>query len=126
VSGLEAKMRRHEHEAKVALEEAETARKEAVAAVSEASNVRRAREELMQANRKAMENQTALNKEKAARAALEKQLGDEQAASAAANEELKRVKEEMARLKAKLVNAENAIERMASRSSAKAARSPVK
>jgi hypothetical protein len=126
VSGLEAKMRRHEHEAKVALEEAENARKEAVAAVSEASNVRRAREELMQANRKAMENQTALTKEKAARTALEKQLSDEQSDRAAANQEVKTLKEEMARLKAKLVNAENAIERMASRSAGKAAKSPVK
>jgi len=63
---------------------------------------------------------------KTARAALEKQLSDEQSDRAAANDEVKTLREEMARLKTKLVNAENAIERMASRSAAKAAKSPVK
>jgi hypothetical protein len=140
VSGLEASMRRHEMEAKRALEEAQTARRDAEGALNDASNVRRAREELMQANRKAMETQTALSKEKAARTAAEQELEKAKAAADQASEELMRVtadlaeaqagagvaaenlklKEEVARLKAKLVNAEAALEKMMSRGAAKA------
>nr|UXE44862.1 hypothetical protein Hi04_10k_c3807_00027 [uncultured bacterium] len=122
VSGLEASMRRHEMEAKHALQEAENARREATTSASDASNVRRAREELMIANRRAMEGQAALSKEKAARAAVEKALADEHAAAQRKDDELKGLKEEVARLKTKLINAETAIERMASRSASKASR----
>jgi hypothetical protein len=115
VSGLEATMRRHEVEAKHAVEEAEAARREAEAAVSEAANVRRAREELMHANRKAIEGQTALGKERTTRQAAERALADERAALAAAQDEARRLKDEMTRLKQKLVQTEAALERMASR-----------
>jgi hypothetical protein len=119
VSGLEASMRRHEMEAKRALEEAESSRQAAIADAAAALNVRKAREELMVANRKAMEAQTAFSKERAARQAAEKTSVDDRAAREAAERETAQIREEMARLKTKLVNAEAAIERMSTRAPAK-------
>lgn len=108
VSGVEAKLRRHEMESKRALEEAEAARREAQALAQDASSVRRAREELLVANRKAMETQAALKRERDAKAVTDKAL-------ATATAEVEQLKAEVSKLKAKLVAAENALERAATR-----------
>ncbi len=115
VSSLEATVRRHELDVNHAKDEAEQARREAAASALEASSSRRAREELLVANRKAMETQAALNKERSGRLAAEKAAAEAHAAEQAAQEEVQRVKAELARLKGKLVAAEDALERAASR-----------
>jgi hypothetical protein len=111
VSGLEATMRRNEVEAKRAFDEAEAARQEAEASASDAANVRRAYQELMQTSRRPTESQSASAKERGARQAL----ATERAAKEAAQEAAQHLRDEVARLKAKLVNVEATLERMASR-----------
>ena len=115
VAGLEAKLRRFENEAAHARADAEAARKEANEVVADTAALRRSREELVAANRKAMEAQTALNKERAIRSAAEAPIAEARAAQQAAEAETKKVTAELARLKAKLITAENALERSATR-----------
>jgi len=118
VSSLEATVRRRDLDISHARDEAELARREATASALEASSSRRAREELMSANRKAMESQAALTKERNARMAAEKQIGDSQASEVAAHQENESLLGEVTKLKAKLVAAEDALERMASKKQA--------
>jgi hypothetical protein len=108
VSAVEAKLRRHEMESKRAVEEAEGAKREAQALIADAGSVRRAREELLVANRKAMESQAALKRERDAKAVADKSLAE-------ATSEVEQLKAEVSKLKAKLVAAENALERAATR-----------
>ena len=110
VSGLEAKLRRHEADAAKAREELEKAVREAKAAANEAAAVRKAREELALANRKAMEAQSALNKERNGRLAAEKALSETRAALEPLQEQNKKLAEDYARLKARLVAAERALD----------------
>ena len=108
VSALEAKLRRHEIEAKRTLEEAEHARREALANAADSASLRKARDELLHANRKAMEAQATLKRERDAKTVADKQLAEAQAKTGA-------LEAEVSRLKAKLIAAENALERAATR-----------
>lgn len=108
VSAIEAKLRRHEMESKRMLEEAEAARKEAASNAADVASLRKAREELLQANRKAMEAQAQLKRERDARAIADKGLAETTARAQA-------LEAEVSKLKAKLIAAENALERAASR-----------
>lgn len=108
VSALEAKLRRQEVEAKRMLEEAEAARKEAQASAADSASLRKARDELLQANRKAMEAQAQLKRERDAKAVSDKAHAENQARVIA-------LEGEVSKLKAKLIAAENALERAATR-----------
>ncbi|MBL8957592.1 MAG: PilZ domain-containing protein [Myxococcaceae bacterium] len=108
VSAIEAKLRRHEMESKRMLEEAEAARREAASNAADVASLRRAREELLQANRKAMEAQAQLKRERDA-----KVLADKTHAETAARAQA--LEAEVSKLKAKLIAAENALERAAAR-----------
>ena len=108
VSAIEAKLRRQEIEAKRMLDEAEVARKEAAANAADSASLRKARDELLQANRKAMEAQAALKRERDAKVVSDKALAEAQAKAAA-------LEGEVSKLKAKLISAENALERAATR-----------
>lgn len=110
VSGLEAKIRRQEAEVQRAKEEAEAARREAREFAADAASLRRAREELALANKKAMEAQALANKERTGFAALEKQYADLRGAYHQLNLERTQLKEEVQKLKNKLIAAENALE----------------
>ncbi len=115
VSGLEATVRRLQTDATHARDEAERSRREAVANAMEANGVRKAKEELMAANRKAMEAQAGLTKERNRAAAAEASVAEARVAQRAAEAEIERLKAEAARLKSKLVAAETALEKMATR-----------
>ncbi|MHB8877648.1 MAG: PilZ domain-containing protein, partial [Myxococcaceae bacterium] len=117
-AGLEAKLRRQDKDVAAAREEAVAARREAAEVLADAQTLRRSREELVAANRKAMEAQAQLNKERAARVTLEADLAVSRAGQRAAEAEGSKATAEAARLKAKLVAAENALERSAARRAA--------
>jgi hypothetical protein len=121
VSSLEAQLRRRELDVSHAKDEAELARREATASALEASSARRAREELLTANRKAMESQASLTKERNARVSAEKQISEAQAAELAAHQENERLLAEVQKMKQKLVAAEEALEKAAARKAAGAA-----
>lgn len=110
VSGLESKLRRQEADVQRAKEEVEAARREAREFASDASALRKAREELALANKKAMEAQAVANKERAAFSALEKQYTELRGAYHQLNIERTELKEEVQKLKNKLIAAENALE----------------
>lgn len=118
VSSLEAKLRRQEQDAARAKEEAEAARREAKGMAADTAGLRKSREELASANKKAMEAHASATKEKAARQALEKQLTELKAAHAAALADRQELAEEVAKLKSKLIAAENALDRMPRRTAA--------
>jgi hypothetical protein len=118
VSSIEAQLRRRELDVSHAKDEAELARREATASALEASSARRAREELLTANRKAMESQASLTKERNARSSAEKQIADAQAAELAAHQENERLLGEVQKMKQKLVAAEEALERAAAKKAA--------
>jgi DNA repair exonuclease SbcCD ATPase subunit len=83
---------------------------------AEVASSKKVREELMTANRKAIEAQASFQKEKREREALAERVqdleNDLQRASgkSAGTEEVKKLREDVAKLKAKLVAAENAME----------------
>lgn len=108
VSAIEAKLRRQEVESKRMLDEAEAARKEAAANAADTASLRKAREELLQANRKAMEAQAGLKRLTDAKVVSDKQLAEQSA-------RITSLEQEVSKLKAKLIAAENALERAASR-----------
>jgi hypothetical protein len=112
VSGLESKLRRQEADVLRAKEEVEQARREAREFASDSAGLRKAREELAVANKKAMEAQSLSNKERNVRAGLERELADLRATHEIEVDERKRLTEEVQRLKSKLIAAENALERM--------------
>ncbi len=114
VSAIEAKLRRHEMESKRMLEEAEAARREAAASTADAASLRKAREELLQANRKAMEAGAQLKRERDAKVVTDKALSE-------ATARAQTLEAEVSKLKAKLIAAENALERAAARKAAPAA-----
>jgi hypothetical protein len=113
VAGLEAKIRRLETDAASARRDAEAARREVSEVVADTASLRKSREELVAANRKAMEAQSALNKERATRVLAEAPIAEARAAQEAAEAENKKLTAELARLKQKLIAAENALERSA-------------
>ncbi len=115
VAGLEAKMRRLETAATSSREEAEAARNEVREVAADAAGQRKNREELGAANKKAMETQVALTRERASRIAADAMVNESRAALQAADAEVNRLGSELARLKAKLIAAENALERSATR-----------
>jgi hypothetical protein len=83
---------------------------------AEAASVKKVREELMTANRKAIEAQASFQKEKREREVLAEKVADlesdlqRQSGKAQGTEEVKKLREDVAKLKAKLVAAENAME----------------
>jgi hypothetical protein len=115
VAGLEAKQRRFENELAAARADAAAARKEADEVQADIVGLNKARQELAAANRKAMEAQVALNKEKTARQAAEAAIAPSRVAQEKAEADSRRLAEEVARLKAKLIAAEDALERSARR-----------
>lgn len=112
VSALEAKMRRLEVEATKAREKTEAAVR-AASAKAEGSATKALQAQLEQANRKAHEAAVAWQREHEARLAAEKTQVDLKAASTTADDYSRRLAGEVAKLKAKLVAAEAAIEQMA-------------
>jgi hypothetical protein len=125
VSGLEAKMRRQEAEVHRANEDAELARREAREFAQDVAALRKSREELAIANKKAMEAQALANKERGARVLAERQYqefrntqgkGVEDALRLA--EESAELRDEVKRLKQKLIAAENALEKASRRPAA--------
>lgn len=115
VAGLEAKVRRLESDVNAARQDAETARQERIEVESEAANLRKTRAELAAANKKAMEVQVALTKERTSRVAADAMIYEARGAQQAAEAEAKQLGLELARLKQKLIAAENALERSATR-----------
>ena len=89
--------------------------REAREVTADAAGLKKSREELGAANRKAMEAQVALTKERTARLAAEALINPARAAQNSAEAEAKKLEGEVARLKAKLIAAENALERSATR-----------
>ncbi|HMK72892.1 MAG TPA: hypothetical protein VK454_06115, partial [Myxococcaceae bacterium] len=83
---------------------------------ADAGSVKRVREELMTANRKAIEAQAAFQKEKREREILADRVADlesdleRSSGKGHASDEVKKLREDVAKLKAKLVAAENAME----------------
>jgi hypothetical protein len=131
VSGLESRLRRQESDLQRAKDEAEAARREMREFQADAAALRKSREELAIANKKAMEAQALANKERGARVNAEKQLQEARSTRGGDAQDLKRLTEENAelhdevkRLKQKLINAENALERMSRKPAAPAARGP--
>jgi ABC-type transporter Mla subunit MlaD len=122
VSGLEAKLRRQDADVARAKEQAEAAKREAREFAADAAGLRKAREELASANKKAMEAQAAANKEKTDRAAMEAKYADLRGAYQQLNLERTALKEEVQKLKAKLIAAENALERLPRKPAAPARR----
>ncbi len=115
VAGLEQKLRRLESETSSAKQDAEAARREVEEITSEAAALRKVRAELAAANKKAMEAQVALTKERTSRAVADTMIGEARAAQQAAESEAKQLGLELARLKQKLIAAEAALERSATR-----------
>ncbi len=81
-----------------------------------------ARDELLVANKRAMEATASLARERQARVVAEVALAEERAQDKVSadeaeglKDEAQRLRDEVARLKAKLVTAENALEKMATR-----------
>jgi chromosome segregation ATPase len=83
---------------------------------AEAASVKKVREELMTANRKAIEAQASFQKEKREREVLAEKVQDlesdlqRHSSKSQGTEEVKKLREDVAKLKAKLVAAENAME----------------
>lgn len=115
VAGLEQKIRRLEADAASAKQDAEAARREIEEINSEAAALRKVRGELAAANKKAMEAQVALTKERASRGVADQMISEARSAQQAAESEAKQQSLELARLKQKLIAAEAALERSASR-----------
>ena len=115
VAGLESKLRRFENEVASARAEAEAARRDANEVQTDVVGLRKAREELSAANRKAMEAQAAFNKERSNRQIAEATISAALGTQREAEADARRLTEEVARLKAKLIAAEAALERSATR-----------
>lgn len=115
VAGVESKMRRFEAEVAHARKEAEAAKKAANELVSEAASLKKLREELGLANKKAMESNAALTRERASRMAADEMIREARGQQQAAVAEAKLLSAEIARLKQKLIAAESALERTAAR-----------
>jgi hypothetical protein len=111
VSAIEAKMHSQQLDARRVLDEAEAARKEAQANAADVASLRKAREELLAANRKAMEAQAQLKRVSDAKAVADRELIEQTA-------EANALRAELSKLKAKLVAAENALERAAGKRAA--------
>jgi DNA repair exonuclease SbcCD ATPase subunit len=83
---------------------------------ADAAGVKKVREELMTANRKAIEAQASFQKEKREREALAEKVQDLEhdlkraSGKSQGTEEVNKLREDVAKLKAKLVAAENAME----------------
>jgi len=115
VAGLEQKLRRLEADASSARQDAEAARREVEEINSEAVALRKVRVELAGANKKAMEAQVALTKERTSRGVADQMISEARSAQQAAESEAKQQSLELARLKQKLIAAEAALERSATR-----------